>query len=298
MQTDLCRLMQHCHSQLSTDHCRFFLYQVLKALKYMHSGGVCHRDLKPRNILVNSSCDVKIGDFGLARLATTDFDDQGLTSYVTTRWYRAPELLWASSKNCFATDIWSLGCVAFELLTGYVLFPGSCLREQLNLILRTLGPPSPSSLINIKSKTCKDFILASERMQEYSLCTRMMGIPDEASSFVRSCLTLDADQRPTADLLLSHPWMSELYMSDPQPMEEWERDNLPVYEFGYEQSPTLECLKQRLQTETLIWSEYNKVCFGNNIPCDRSCNSYDSPIPHYRSFECEDAKTELLSSQC
>ncbi len=67
---------------------QYFLYQILRGLKYVHSAGVVHRDLKPSNILVNENCDLKICDFGLARI-----QDPQMTGYVSTRYYRAPEIM-------------------------------------------------------------------------------------------------------------------------------------------------------------------------------------------------------------
>ena len=80
--------------RLSNDHICYFLYQILRGLKYIHSANVLHRDLKPSNLLLNTTCDLKICDFGLARVADPDHDHTGfLTEYVATRWYRAPEIM-------------------------------------------------------------------------------------------------------------------------------------------------------------------------------------------------------------
>ena len=80
--------------RLSNDHICYFLYQILRGLKYIHSANVLHRDLKPSNLLLNTTCDLKICDFGLARVADPEHDHTGfLTEYVATRWYRAPEIM-------------------------------------------------------------------------------------------------------------------------------------------------------------------------------------------------------------
>ncbi|KAD6453233.1 hypothetical protein E3N88_07938 [Mikania micrantha] len=105
MDTDLHQIIRS-NQPLADDHCRYFLYQILRGLKYVHSAHVLHRDLKPSNLLLNANCDLKIGDFGLARTTSeTDF----MTEYVVTRWYRAPELLLNCSEYTAAIDIWSVG---------------------------------------------------------------------------------------------------------------------------------------------------------------------------------------------
>ena len=87
---------------ISNDHICYFLYQILRGLKYIHSANVLHRDLKPSNLLLNTTCDLKICDFGLARVADPDHNHAGfLTEYVATRWYRAPEIMLNSKVNYF-----------------------------------------------------------------------------------------------------------------------------------------------------------------------------------------------------
>jgi len=121
-------------------HKKFIIYQVailrqysnefkiLKALKFMHSGQLIHRDLKPNNILLDSECHVKLADFGLARSVAFN-EEEGvepvLTEYVATRWYRAPEILLGSKKYTKAIDMWSIGCILGELIVGKAIFPGT-----------------------------------------------------------------------------------------------------------------------------------------------------------------------------
>ncbi|KAL2725157.1 Mitogen-activated protein kinase 14B [Vespula squamosa] len=109
--------------KLSDDHVQFLVYQILRGLKYIHSAGIIHRDLKPSNIAVNEDCELKILDFGLARPTENE-----MTGYVATRWYRAPEIMLNWMHYNQTVDIWSVGCIMAELLTGRTLFPGTDLR--------------------------------------------------------------------------------------------------------------------------------------------------------------------------
>nr|CAH7765456.1 unnamed protein product [Callosobruchus chinensis] len=106
--------------KLTDDHVQFLVYQILRGLKYIHSAGIIHRDLKPSNIAVNEDCELKILDFGLARPTENE-----MTGYVATRWYRAPEIMLNWMHYNQTVDIWSVGCIMAELLTGKTLFPGT-----------------------------------------------------------------------------------------------------------------------------------------------------------------------------
>ena len=119
---------------LSDDHCQYFIYQTLRALKAMHSANVLHRDLKPSNLLLNANCDLKVCDFGLARSAASQEDNSGfMTEYVATRWYRAPEIMLTFKEYTKAIDVWSVGCILAEMLSGKPLFPGKdCEYQALN----------------------------------------------------------------------------------------------------------------------------------------------------------------------
>jgi tRNA A-37 threonylcarbamoyl transferase component Bud32 len=109
MNTDLHQII-YSSQPLTDEHVQYFIYQILRGLKYIHSAHVLHRDLKPSNLLLNANCDLKICDFGLARLASPDGDHQGfLTEYVATRWYRAPEIMLSWKEYTKAIDVWSVG---------------------------------------------------------------------------------------------------------------------------------------------------------------------------------------------
>jgi mitogen-activated protein kinase 1/3 len=122
---------------------QYFVYQTLRALKSIHSADIVHRDLKPANLLLNANCDLKVCDFGLARSVKTSAPsgkEQGLmTEYVATRWYRAPEIMLSFKMYTKAIDLWAVGCILAELLTGRPLFPGRDYSHQLDLILDVIG---------------------------------------------------------------------------------------------------------------------------------------------------------------
>jgi len=133
METDLASIIKS-PQPLSDEHTQFFIYQILRGLKYMHSAGIIHRDLKPRNLLVNSNCDLKICDFGLSRTVHTTKETGNMTDYVATRWYRPPELLLETKDYGPAVDVWSAGCIVAELLRRKPFLPGTETKHQLELI--------------------------------------------------------------------------------------------------------------------------------------------------------------------
>ncbi|KAG5544785.1 hypothetical protein RHGRI_017283 [Rhododendron griersonianum] len=126
-------------------------YGVVCSAIDTHTANVYHRDLKPKNILANANCKLKICDFGLARVAFSDTPTTILwTDYVATRWYRAPELCGSFfSKYTPAIDIWSIGCIFAEVLTGKPLFPGKNVVHQLDLMTDLLGTPSMDTISRV-----------------------------------------------------------------------------------------------------------------------------------------------------
>lgn len=117
-----------------------------RGLKYIHSAGVIHRDLKPSNLLVNENCDLKICNFGLARV-----QEPQMTGYVSTRYYRAPEIMLTWQRYGKMVDIWSAGCILAEMLRGKPLFPGKDHIHQFFLITEVLGNPPPEVVQKITS---------------------------------------------------------------------------------------------------------------------------------------------------
>jgi len=141
-------------------HKQYIMYQAFKALLYMHSAGLVHRDMKPANLLLNSECLMKVADFGLARSVSArdaGAPDQGdnMTDYVATRWYRAPEILVGSSKYGFEADLWSLGCIFGEMINGKQVFGGSSTLNQVEVICELLDRPDDETIESLDSQFAK-----------------------------------------------------------------------------------------------------------------------------------------------
>ncbi|XP_031698414.1 serine/threonine-protein kinase NLK2-like [Anarrhichthys ocellatus] len=129
MQSDLHKVIVS-PQPLTTDHIKVFLYQILRGLKYLHSAGILHRDIKPGNLLVNSNCLLKICDFGLARVEEPD-PTRHMTQEVVTQYYRAPEVLMGCRHYGSAIDVWSVGCIFAELLGRRILFQAQSPIQQV-----------------------------------------------------------------------------------------------------------------------------------------------------------------------
>lgn len=208
MQTDLHKIIVS-PQPLSSDHVKIFLYQILRGLRYLHSAGIVHRDIKPGNMLVNSNCLLKICDFGLARMDDPKNQAQ-LTQEVVTQYYRSPELLMEASRYSYAVDIWSVGCTFAELLSRRILFPAHSPLEQIELILNLTGTPSMDDLQHCHPEACC-FVL-SFRPRRPNLATLYSLSPDMNASAVdllSSMLRFNPKERITAEEALSHPYLEE-----------------------------------------------------------------------------------------
>jgi len=150
METDLHAVIRA--NILEEIHKQYIIYQILKSLKFMHTGNVVHRDIKPSNVLLNSECLVKLADFGLARSIDEDKSSNAVyTEYIATRWYRAPEILLGSTRYNKAVDMWSVGCICGELLGGKPMFPGTSTLNQLSRLCEVSGTPTAEDIEAIDS---------------------------------------------------------------------------------------------------------------------------------------------------
>ncbi|XP_045793979.1 mitogen-activated protein kinase homolog MMK2-like [Trifolium pratense] len=214
MDTDLHQIIRS-NQPLTDDHCRYFLYQLLRGLKYVHSVNVLHRDLKPSNLLLNSNCDLKIGDFGLARTTSeTDF----MTEYVVTRWYRAPELLLNCSEYTAAIDIWSVGCILGEIMTRQPLFPGKDYVHQLRLITELIGSPDDTSLGFLRSDNARRYLKQLPQYPRQQFAARFPNMSSGAVDLLEKMLVFDPTRRITVDEALRHQYLAPLHDINEEPV--------------------------------------------------------------------------------
>ncbi|KAJ5633887.1 Mitogen-activated protein kinase hog1 [Penicillium herquei] len=189
--TDLHRLLTS--RPLEKQFIQYFLYQILRGLKYVHSAGVVHRDLKPSNILINENCDLKICDFGLARI-----QDPQMTGYVSTRYYRAPEIMLTWQKYDVEVDIWSAGCIFAEMLEGKPLFPG---KDH-----------------TICSENTLRFVKSLPKRERQSLANKFRNADADAVDLLERMLVFDPKKRIRAGEALAHEYLAPYHDPTDEPV--------------------------------------------------------------------------------
>ena len=238
LETDMQRVISS-RQVLSEDHIKYFVYQLLRGVKGLHSAGVIHRDLKPSNLLLNADCDLKVCDLGLARgitrsergsaadltprksassktgqdggtgVAEEEEPDQTgselLTEYVVTRWYRAPEIMLSCSEYTRAVDMWAVGCIITELYLRKTLFPGKDYIHQLRLIADVCGTPPDEELNFVKSKKARRFMSDMRRREPRDFRELLPTASAEAIDMITRLLVWHPERRMTAVEALRHP---------------------------------------------------------------------------------------------
>merc|ERR1711988_1284739 len=220
MECDLHKLLRS--QKLSDDHTCYFTYQILRGLKYIHSANVLHRDLKPSNILVNSNCDLRICDFGLARITDPTHDHEGmLTEYVATRWYRAPEIMLSARGYTKAIDVWAVGCILAEMYLGRPLFPGQHYIEQLTLIFSILGSPSQEDMAEIRNVRAREYLENQVQPQCGKDLNLLFPMADtNARAMIRELLLFSATRRTSVEKALQMPFVEQYYDPTDEPVAE------------------------------------------------------------------------------
>ncbi|KAF8311805.1 CMGC/MAPK/P38 protein kinase [Cantharellus anzutake] len=209
--TDLHRLLTS--RPLEKQFIQYFLYQILRGLKYVHSAGVVHRDLKPSNILVNENCDLKICDFGLARL-----QDPQMTGYVSTRYYRAPEIMLTWQKYDVAVDIWSTACIFAEMLEGKPLFPGKDHVNQFSIITELLGTPPDDVIESIASENTLRFVQSLPKRERVPFRNKFKNTDEDALDLLEKMLVFDPHKRINATEALSHSYVAPYHDPTDEPV--------------------------------------------------------------------------------
>jgi len=198
----------------------------------MHSAGIIHRDLKPRNLLINSNCDLKICDFGLSRaiipyLVTSTAQ---ITDYMTTRWYRAPEIILSKQHYDGKSDVWSVGCIIPELVTGKPLMPAQNSQAQMQKINDLIGSCSEDFIEDIDDADNKSFMQGLPTRQKADLNERIPGASPECLDLISKMLVMDPAKRISVAEALDHPFLAAYK----QPNEPCEEKYMDPFDFDFE----------------------------------------------------------------
>lgn len=230
---NLHQLMHDYRRRLPIGYTRLFSYELARALAYIHSFKMCHRDIKPQNIMVNrDNGELKLCDFGSAKILS---NEESNISYICSRYYRAPELIFGAMKYTTQVDIWSFGCVVAEMIIGQPFFQGETASDQLSKIMRILGSPTIEEVKEMNSESPYTRV-PHVGGAGIEAALRFMNPPFTAVLMLIKVMQYAPEKRPTAVQLITDNFHKDLFTEglvlpngNPLPVltnfdeEEWKR---------------------------------------------------------------------------
>ncbi|KAH3687325.1 hypothetical protein WICPIJ_001669 [Wickerhamomyces pijperi] len=184
---------------------KVYLYQMLRGLEYLHSMNICHRDIKPQNLLVDHQNGIlKMCDFGSAKILSPSEQN---VSYICSRYYRAPELIFGATNYTTKIDVWSTGCVFAELLIGQPLFPGESGIDQLVEIIKILGTPTKDDIVSMNHNYIDHkFPL----IKKIPLGKIFKSLTQDVLDFLEQFLLFNPNNRISATDALANSWFDDI----------------------------------------------------------------------------------------
>ncbi|CCE65725.1 hypothetical protein TPHA_0M01500 [Tetrapisispora phaffii CBS 4417] len=273
---DLAKVV-HSSVLLTEFHIKYFFYQILCGLKYIHSADVLHRDLKPGNILCTLNGTLKICDFGLARgISQTvlqkanrqnstnepvQYYNLDITNYVATRWYRAPELILSHNEYDKSIDIWSCGCILAEFYGRKPVFMGKDAMHQIFEIIKVIGSPSKELLETYGSS--KSWTVYNSNMINYKKKEWSEVYPHataQATDLMENLMKWVSKDRYTVEEAIEHPFLSDVRNKDDEPICPYgEFDFLYEYELH-----SMQDLRNYLVNEVNTFKSEKKIIFNKS----------------------------------
>ena len=213
VEKNLLEILQETPKGLDPGLIKNVIYQLCKAIKYLHDMSIIHRDIKPENLLIDANLKLKLCDFGFARTIKGSGKEH-LTDYVATRWYRSPELLITSGVYGTEIDYWAIGCIMGELIDGNPLFPGENETDQLHVIQKVLGNLTDEQMDLFYKNPLYHGRKLLDVSKPETLERRYMGKMSKVGiSFMKSLLSIDPRTRLIGEAVFQHPYF-ECFASD------------------------------------------------------------------------------------
>ena len=229
---------------------KLYAYQMARGLAAIHKIGVCHRDIKPQNLLVDTQTHaLKICDFGSAKTLTPGEPN---ISYICSRYYRAPELMFGSTDYSTAIDVWSVGCVVAELLLGAPLFPGDSGIDQLVEIIKILGTPTREEILSM-NPNYREFKFPHIKAMKWE---NVFGkeVEKEALEVIANVLVYTPTDRFDGLQFCAHEWFDELREEGKTLGGDTNKPLPPLFDFTDEELRGVdESLRRKLIPEWVRW---------------------------------------------
>ena len=295
VEKNLLELLQESPSGLEPSLIKKLIYQLCKAIKYLHDQNVIHRDIKPENLLINNDMILKLCDFGFARKISMK-SNETLTDYVATRWYRSPELLITNGYYGPEVDYWAIGCIMGELADGEPLFPGENETDQLHCIQKVLGnlPQNQVDMFYRNPLYNGKNLLDVDRPE--TLERRYIGkLPKIAINFMKGLLELDPNKRLNGKTVFSHPYF-ENYMDNKKEVKTSPSVNSSHVMISSERTKTKEVITNNSSNGNTINTMREKESTFIKENSNPSINTTNLNIINYNTFNSNIATNDTGSS--
>jgi len=280
VEQDLSTFIQKSQCGLTEDVIKNLMHQLLRGIDYLHTNRMIHRDIKPQNILITRNKQVKIADFGLARVYGFC---KLVTSVVVTLWYRAPEIL-LRAPYAMSVDLWSVGTIMAEMYNRRPLFRGKSDVNQLHNILSVIGSPSERDWpeqVSLKWDSFRDYT-------PVDLCTKIPDMCGDGIDLVNKLLLFDPNKRINARKCLCHPYFDDIDGPDSQDSGVGQEDEPGHHHHQHQHQ------HNKLKTTTTFKRTKNKC----NLPPTISHHHHTSPLRIGESHEKEMGECEIVLPSC